>query len=238
MQMMALNEIRNIGDMQLEGVAPLLQARSQATFYALVNAGLKVMEATDFETATVNQIARTAGVSVGAFYGRFANKDVFFEAIQEITVAHIETDLHVLLDSSEIKESANQVFLTLVAEFWVGFYRAHRGLYLAAFKHARHRPGAWTPFKRLGWNIAGLMVNTLTPRLNASRKGRSEREIRIAFQFINGLLVNAVLNAPGPILLDDEEMSTYISKFLCTYFEVGVPDVGQRKGAAKKRKRS
>jgi AcrR family transcriptional regulator len=235
---MSFSDARNLSATQLEGVAPLLQARSQATFNALIDAGLKILEAEDFDAATVNQIARAANVSVGAFYGRFANKDVFFSAMQEITVSHIEADLHSLLDSSEMKQSADAVFLSRLAGFWIGFYKAHRGLYLAAFQHARYRPGTWTPFKRLGWNIAGLVANDLMPRLEACRKGRSEREIRIAFQFVNGMLVNAILNAPGPISLDDEEMHVHIASFLCSYFDLGAAEAVRRGGAARSRKKT
>ena len=205
---------------QLDGVTPALQARSQATFSALIQAGRRMMGAKDFEAVTVNEIARTAGASIGAFYGRFANKEVFFSAIQEITVSDIEAGMRSLLAQSSVRQAGDREFLFAIARFWVGFYRTHRGLYVASFKHSRTRPGAWTPFKRLGRNIVSLVIKQLVPRLQRIGRPKSGREIRVAFQFVNGLLVNAVVNDPGPLSLDDAAMEQSVARFLCAYFDI------------------
>jgi len=211
----------------LDGVTPALQARSQATFDALIHAGRRVMGAKDFEAVRIKEIARTAGASIGAFYGRFANKEVFFSAIQEITVADIETDMRALLTRPSTGLAGDSEFLFAVASFWVGFYRTHRGLYVASFKHSRTRPGAWTPFKRLGRNLVSLVIMQLAPRLQRLGKTKTERDVRIAFQFVNGLLVNAVINDPGPLSLDDAELELSVGRFLCAYF--GVPAIAEGK---------
>ena len=228
--------VRKIG-IQLDGVTPAVQARSQATFNALIEAGRKVMAAKDFEAVRINEIVRTAGTSVGAFYGRFANKESFFSAIQEITVSNIESGMSALLARPSVERAGNSAFLIAVARFWVGFYRTHRGLYVASFKHSRTRPGAWTPFKRLGRNLVTLLMKRLAPRLQQLGKPRSEREIRIAFQFVNGLLVNAVVNDPGPMSLDDAEMERSVARFLCAYFEVGAPAATSKRGRGTVKKR-
>lgn len=208
---------------QLDGVTPAMQARSQATFNALIQAGRQVMGAKDFEAVRINEIVRTAGTSVGAFYGRFANKEVFFSAIQEITVSNIESAMSALLAQPSVEQAGDGEFLSAIARFWVGFYRNHRGLYVASFKHSRTRAGAWTPFKRLGRNLVSLVIKQLAPRLQQLGNPRSEREIRIAFQFVNGLLVNAVVNDPGPLSLDDAEMERSVARFLWAYFDVQAP---------------
>jgi AcrR family transcriptional regulator len=213
----AMNRVR------LDGVTPAMQARSQATFDALIRAGRTVMGAKDFEAVRIKEIARTAGASIGAFYGRFANKEVFFSAIQEITVSDIEAGMRVLLAQPSMEQTGDSEFLFAIARFWVGFYRTHRGLYVASFKHSRTRPGAWTPFKRLGRNLVSLVIKHLVPRLRRPDQPRSEREVRIAFQFVNGLLVNAVVNDPGPLSLDDAEMERSVARFLCAYFGIPAP---------------
>lgn len=221
--MSANKEIDATADVPLKGVAPPMQARSQATFEALVQAGRQVMEEKDFETVTISEIVCTAGASTGAFYGRFTNKDMFFSAIQEITVSDIEASMRVCLADPATRAARDSAFMLIIARFWVNFYRTHRGLYVASFKHARTQPSAWTPFKRLGHNIASQVIEDLTPRLEKLGKPRSEREIRIAFQFVNGLLVNAVLNAPGPLSIKDTEIEDRIGSFLCSYFGIPAP---------------
>jgi AcrR family transcriptional regulator len=214
---------------QLDGVTPALQARSQATFNALIQAGRRVMGAKEFEAVRISEIARTAGASVGAFYGRFANKEVFFSAIQEITVSDIEAGMRALLAQPSVEKAVASEFLFAIARFWVGFYRTHRGLYLASFKHSRTRPSSWTPFKRLGRNLVSLVIKQLAPRLRQLDRARSEREIRIAFQFVNGLLVNAVVNDPGPMSLDDAEMERSVARFLCAYFGIQAPTATKKR---------
>lgn len=217
----------------LRGVNPALQARSLATFNALIEAGRAVMDAKDFEEVTINEIARTAGASVGAFYGRFANKDVFFSAIQELSVAGVVADIRAMLADKAMIEASDAEFIATLARSWVDIYRRHRGLYVATFKHSRTRPGAWTPFKRLGHDIVSLVLNELQARLKALGLPRTERDIRIAFQFVNGLLVNAVLNDPGPLTIRDAEMEQQVASFLAGYF--GIP-AEQKKRVTRKRK--
>lgn len=217
------DEAATIAGTRVDGVAPVLQARSQATFSALIQAGRQVMGAKDFEAVRIKEIARTAGASIGAFYGRFANKEVFFSAIQEITVSDIEAGMRTLLARPAMEQADDSEFLSAIARFWVGFYCAHRGLYLASFKHSRTRPGAWTPFKRLGRNLASLVIVQLAPRLRRLGRPRSERDVRIAFQFVNGLMVNAVINDPGPLSLEDAEMERSVARFLSAYFGIQAP---------------
>jgi len=205
---------------RLAGVTPARQARSEATFLALIKAGRKALDAKTFDQMTIGQIARAAKASVGAFYGRFADKEAFFTAIQEITVADIEAELAAQLAQPRVAAASDAQFLAAIARFTVAVFRRHRGLYVASFKHSSTRPGAWSPIRHLGYNASGLFAARLTPRLQRLGKPASERDIRIGFQFMNGLLVNAVLNDPGPLSLDDRDMETTIARFLCSYFGV------------------
>ena len=222
-----------IASMRFNGVTPALQARSERTFHALIRAGRKALETKGFDAVTISELARAAGTSVGAFYGRFENKEAFFFAIQEIAIAEVGADLRAYFDQPEIETADNAGFLRAVAHYWVRVFRMHRGLYLAASKHSSTRPGAWTPFKRLGWDSAALVIEKLSPRLKKLGISDPEREVRVALQFVNGLLVNATLNDPGPIRLDDKDMEENITRFLCSFFRV---DDARASSRAKPRK--
>lgn len=210
---------------RLRGVTPAQQPRSEATFRALIQAGKKALDAKFFDEMTIEEIARAAGASVGAFYGRFANKEAFFSAIQEITVADIEAHLKAQLARRQVEAATDREFLVAVAKITVGIFRRNRGLYIASFKHSSTRTGAWSPVRRLGYEASGLIAASLAPRLQRAGKPASERKIRIGLQFMNGLLVNAVLNDPGPLSLDDREMPAYIARMLCSFF--GIDGVGK-----------
>lgn len=203
---------------RLRGVTPTQQVRSEATFQALIQAGRQALKEKFFDEMTIEKIASAAHTSVGAFYGRFENKEMFFSAIQEITVSDIEAQLRACLADPVVEATDIDAFFAAIAKFTVGVFREHRGLYVASFKHSSTRPGAWSPIRRLGYNAAGLVARKLAPRLEKLGKPVAEREIRVALQFVHGLLVNAVLNDPGPLSLDDEETEAYIARFLYSFF--------------------
>jgi AcrR family transcriptional regulator len=127
---------------RLAGVTPARQARSEATFRALIRAGRKALEAKTFDQMAVGEIARAARTSVGAFYGRFANKEAFFSAVQEIIVADIEAELEARLGERAVAEASDADFLAAVARLTMGVFRRHHDLYIASFKHSSTRPDA------------------------------------------------------------------------------------------------
>jgi len=201
----------------MNGVTPARQARSEETFLSLINAGSDALEAGSLEAMTIGDIARAANVSVGAFYGRFENKDAFFTALQQIKIAKVWEHMQQMLKGLEDRDASAREFLEAIAHFWVQIFREHRGLYLAAVKHESTQPGAWTPFKRLGWSGSALIAQMLLPRLN---KKVDALQVHLAMQFVNGLLVNATVNDPGPIELNDPDMEEHVARFLCLFLGV------------------
>lgn len=206
---------------KLEGVLPTRQARSGATFLALVKAGREALKSGTLEDMTIGDLAKTAGASVGAFYGRFENKEAFFNVILQLTTGEIWEALRSLTVDLERRRASTEECLATFAHFWVATFRTHRSLYIAAIKHVSSVPGAWTPFTQLGWASAELAFKTLQPRLRAEEAIDDERQVRIAFQFINGLLVNATINDPGPVHLDDSEMENQVLHFLRSFLGIG-----------------
>jgi AcrR family transcriptional regulator len=202
----------------LAGVAPTRQARSSATLQALLAAGREALESGSLDAMTIGDIARAANTSVGAFYGRFDNKEAFFAAIQQTQISTIWNDMQALLERLDARDASAAEIVEAIATFWVGFFRANRGLYVAAFKHASAQPGAWTPFKRLGWSGSALIVKKLLPRLKDRRI--DDLQVRLAMQFVNGLLVNATINDPGPVTLHDPNMVEHVTRFLCSFLGI------------------
>lgn len=68
----------------MKGAKPALQTRSQATRDKLVSALESLLRHKAFEQITVSEIAGKAGVSVGAVYTRFENKDAFIPVLFDL----------------------------------------------------------------------------------------------------------------------------------------------------------
>ncbi|WP_132584216.1 TetR/AcrR family transcriptional regulator [Paralcaligenes ureilyticus] len=217
------------------GVRPAQQARSKATLLALLEAGRESLEEGTLEELKISEVASRAGTSVGAFYGRFENKEVFFYAIQEKILSELGVQLDEMFARLQKTQADAYQYINTLTTFWVSIFRNNRGLYRAAFKHSSAVPGVWTPFKRLGYHGSELLVETLLPALADQGVKSDEKQIRVAMQFVNGLLVNATINDPGPVRLDDKDMQGYVSRFLCTFLGLE-PPTGKRGRPGKKHK--
>jgi AcrR family transcriptional regulator len=57
------------------------QARSQKTYDNLLDAAIRLLDSKSFEEMTIADIVSGAGCSVGAFYGRFKDKDALLHAL-------------------------------------------------------------------------------------------------------------------------------------------------------------
>jgi len=66
------------------GVKPTSQARSRATRDKIVAAFEQLLRTKSFENISVAELAQHAGVSVGAVYRRFENKDSLIPVIFEL----------------------------------------------------------------------------------------------------------------------------------------------------------
>src|SRR3954447_2046090 len=83
---------------------PPQQHRSQETLHRILDAAEAVLDAKSFTEATLGEIMERAGVTVGAFYRRFPDKDAL---------------LH-LLDERFFAEVYQRADITLARERWDG----------------------------------------------------------------------------------------------------------------------
>src|SRR5215471_4376044 len=60
---------------------PTKQERSRKTRDALIAAAWKLLRAHPWQVISINDIVKTAGSSVGAFYSRFADKEALLESL-------------------------------------------------------------------------------------------------------------------------------------------------------------
>lgn len=216
----------------IDGVVPARQARSEATFLALVEAGWRLLKTKTFDEMTIGDVAKAAGASVGSFYARFKDKETYFAFIQERAMSEVEARLAAFLDRLPVGRMADDVLVGEIARFWVGIYSSNRGVYRASFKHASSRPDIWAPFKRTGWKVATSLAGKLRQHLAASGRRLVEKDLRVALQFANGTLINAVINDPGPISIDDPEMEKYVALLLTSFLGLAPPRATRRKKSA------
>ena len=109
---------------------------------------------------------------------------------------------------------ANQIGKVL--RFMVNGCRNNRGVIRASLKQSAARPEEWLPHQRNGEDIVDRLVALLVPRLPGSAED-AELRVRFAMQMVFGSLVNAVLNNPGPLPLDDERLAEEMTRMVTCY---------------------
>ena len=121
-------------------VRPPQQARSRATLHRFLEAALELLGERRFEEASVAEIARRARASVGAFYGRFADKEALLGFLNDRLFEQGREQWDALLAPARWRgRSAAEIVEAVVGRI-VERRRAHRGLLRALSLYARSRP--------------------------------------------------------------------------------------------------
>ena len=225
--------------LKTKGVAPPRQLRSKATLQALFHAGMRMCEAKEFKSVTIAELARAADISVGTFYGRFKNKEVFFAALQEITAESIEASVQHAAAATDFAARGDTEAISALVGAWLAQVRNYRGLIKASLNRGLSaQPGAWSPLRRAGRRVSDIFVAALGPRLVRRGQRAPEHDIRIAMQFVFGLVVNTIVNDPGPLSLNENAMQANIEKFVSRFLglQCGIQGGTQGRAATGRRK--
>ena len=70
-----------------------------------------------------------------------------------------------------------------------------------------------------GEDVVCRMVELLVPRLPCTPR-TAELRVRFALQAVFSVLVNAVINDPGPLQLDDERLPAELSGMVTRYLDL------------------
>lgn len=115
---------------------PAKQARSEQTLRRLVAAAEQVLRDKNYKDAGVLEIAGAAGVTVGALYFRFADKEALFVHLEEITFSELGERLTDAFRPLRKGEGFEVRMGDALAEL-AAFYVEHRGVARAVAERSR-----------------------------------------------------------------------------------------------------
>lgn len=198
---------------------PPRQRRARETEQALLSAGRELLAERDFAAVSVAQIAAACQVSVGAFYGRFRDKMAFFDALRASVMEESDASVVRYMAEHRWQEAPARQIIEKTMRFMVNGCRNNRGIIRASLKHATTNPEQWLPHQKNGQELLDRLVILLVPRLPGPP---ADAELRVCFamQMVFGMLVNAVLNNPGPLQLDDERLPVEIARMVNSYLGI------------------
>jgi AcrR family transcriptional regulator len=185
----------------IQALAPQ-QARSRKSLGKLLRAAVEVLGQQGVAGTTIPRIAAHAGLTPGAVYRRFRNKDVLLET----AILRILEDQHKLLLLSLPVEAAAEIpFPTLVAQVissLVVSYRVNARLLRAVRQILQEREGTvfWKKAAKLEMRTFEYLVDTLVASGRDIKHEDPRAAAALGLIMIIGTLLEVVVN-PGDIKL-------------------------------------
>jgi AcrR family transcriptional regulator len=198
-------------------VAPRYRS-GQRSAEALLEAGRTLLAQISYEGLSVSDLCREADLTTGAFYRRFESKDAFFLALQRLALDDIEQSQERLLQSLD-KEPPETLadYVWRVVDTIRLWHTRQSGVVRASIQRRDHTLDSWRPFKDGARGFVGLIAERMTKRPELRDRKGGERCVREAFQVVVGTMVNAALNDPGPLRLEDVAMTNTLARMVTLY---------------------
>jgi AcrR family transcriptional regulator len=217
---MTTTSLRGRKGQQPGAIAAPRQTRSQQGLARMLQAGRELLEASgNLDDLSITGIVERAGTSIGAFYRRFDNKDSFFEVVQGAAMQEGLEHVRETVERDPAWRSNDAGALAdVVVSLYVMTFRRNRGLYHASLLRASQRKASWDVVKSTNHEVLALIVPRLVSALAQSRGIKAdtgmaqslEFEVRATLQLILGMLVNSVLNDPGPLSLSSRQLRVWL----------------------------
>jgi len=104
------------------------QTRSRETMSKMLNAAAQILETKTFEELTIAEVVQQTGTSVGAFYGRFKDKDALLQALDERFFQELEEAITALLTPSNWAGKSISYIIEGVTRLMVQTYSKDKGV--------------------------------------------------------------------------------------------------------------
>lgn len=180
------------------------QLRTEATQRKLLNAARRVFARDGFEAARIEDIARQAGHTRGAFYANFNSKEELFFALLEQEMSERMAQLHQALaccpKPEERLEALREYYVKKITDRkWVMLILEFK---LFALRHARLREKMASAFRRIRSSINVNALQALLPaRVQMSPNSNEVRRAALEAT-LNGLVLE---HAYDPKRISEEQ---------------------------------
>jgi AcrR family transcriptional regulator len=201
-----------------ERFAPPQQGRSQAKLDRLLLAGRELFAARGFDGTRISDVVERAGCSVGVFYHRFADKDVFFAAVQDHFLAEVAEETAEL--NARASELGGVELLRAYIAHGVRIFRHNAGLIRAFLQHEAVHPDVDQPIRAMVEARARRLIEAV--ELTGARVGHPDpaTAITVGAHVIRGALLQEALHGPGLLPLDDDALVDELTAMFTTYLRM------------------
>ncbi|WP_315720709.1 MULTISPECIES: TetR/AcrR family transcriptional regulator [unclassified Bradyrhizobium] len=220
-----------IAQVDLPGVTPSRQQRSRETTLALLTAGAELLCTRNLAELSISDLCAQIGATVGAFYSRFDSKEAYFNALLALTLEGGRQELLKLSPAGSVHPGDLDAQCHHLVRGIVLWMRRHKGVLRAALVRGEQGANNWTGFKDLAQALSQRAALLLRPAPHDSSAVRRKpaataaelKTVAFGVQVVLGTLVNAILNDPGPLSIDDDEIAERLGACLVLLLRAG-PD--------------
>ncbi|HVP28065.1 MAG TPA: helix-turn-helix domain-containing protein [Myxococcota bacterium] len=208
----------------LDSVARPKQARSQGTLERILDAAEALIEEKGLADASIPEIVRRAGSSVGGFYARFQDKAQLLRALEERFFDDVYRRLERLAEVGRSgTASVGEIVKACVAEL-VGVTRARTRLIQAFVFRAAQDPAFHADALRFRARVSERVKEMVLARSEPMGHPEPALAVDLGVQLAFGLMFQLVLlgevRADGRVL-SDAEIAREIERIVLRYFGVG-----------------
>ncbi len=202
---------------------PPQQSRSQETLDRLLDAAEQVMATKSFNEATLAEIVEHAGVTVGAFYRRFPDKDALLHHLDQRFFAELHERADSLFNESRWAGQPIPAIVRALAEEATAIYRTRRGLLRSLFLRARVDPVIQATARQLNAHLLERFRAVLAPRRSEIRHPDPDRAVTFGFMMLLGAIRETIIFGevwPDVASVADDRLPTELTRMYLAYLGV------------------
>jgi AcrR family transcriptional regulator len=198
------------------------QLRGEETLAKMIATGRRLIEQhANFDLVLISDVIDTAGISTGAFYFRFKDKDAFIASVLNDTFSElqIEADQKIRDDASWSQGTESEIVARIV-RYYVDMCRHNQGMFKAVLRHFASLEPDSNPLRWLARHIMDLAAPILAQKIKAQGKDCDETEVQIAIQMVVGTLTLILLTDPGPLHFDGDILEIKLTAMMQRFLQV------------------
>src|SRR5262245_17361793 len=210
------------------------QARSRASYRRMLDAAEAVMEEKSFDEATVGEIVERAGLTVGAFYARFEDKNALLACLEE----RLRDEMNAHADAVDGKGWTRESFERRLREFMgdlVRLYHQRRAVARALVLRSRSDAALHGRLDRLNLRNLRKVSGFLAARLDPGDRA-SAQTAEFALLAVRSVLFRE--SFPGRKPMSETELTDHLTRLLLLHLGFAAPAHALRPRAGKKKGRS
>lgn len=217
-------------DAGLRWVRPPQQARSQETLDRILDAAELLIADKGVDDASVAEIVRRAGSSVGAFYTRFRDKDGLVNALYERYYEQAVATADDALEPARWDGAGIADLLAAVLRFLVSIYREQNGLIRAFVARNHTHPEFQARHERLSHHISERLSALLLARrqeiTHPDPAAAAGFGLALVFSTLDSVMLFGEMRSA--LRFSDERIADELTRAYLSYLGVPLPHTATR----------